>query len=366
MKNLFAIWEDLDRRFGAGVFYTALVLMLCSYAWFSFRVWNNEMHEILIFIRRLPLILFGIRIVLLGGRHPKYMLGCLLVSAVLFMSSRITDNRELLRLGMAVMASREVRNRVTVRIYQGLYLLVPLAGLILYLLGIAFDLQTHELGMEGHSWGLINPNVLAMLLFGFLLSVLLYIPLRRNGAVLAVCWTAAAVIWVLTLSKAVVLVLVLLPLFYMSLKKWKPSASLLALAPWGGLLLSVALLLYFGPSDGESTFESRFSIPYLSYQEHGLTWLGHRISPVAEDLPLDNVYLRHFLISGILPGACVLTFYSHYLYRMGQVGNPMLLAMQCSVLLIGFMEFFPLDIVRNFLILFYFIDEDGLRFFKKA
>jgi hypothetical protein len=51
---------------------------------------------------------------------------------------------------------------------------------------------------------------------------------------------------------------------------------------------------------------------------------------------------------------------------MGQVGNPMLLAMQCSVLLIGFMEFFPLDIVRNFLILFYFIDEDGLRFFKKA
>jgi hypothetical protein len=152
MKNLFVIWEDLDRRFGAGVFYTALVLMLCSYAWFSFRVWDNEMHEILIFIRRLPLILFGIRIVLLGGRHPKYMLGCLLVSAVLFMSSRITDNRELLRLGMAVMASREVRNRITVRIYQWLYLLVPLAGLILYLLGIAFDLQTHELGMEGHSW----------------------------------------------------------------------------------------------------------------------------------------------------------------------------------------------------------------------
>ena len=198
------------------MFYTALVLMLCSYAWFSFRVWNNEMHEILIFIRRLPLILFGIRILLLGGRHPKYMLGCLLVSAVLFMSSRITDNRELLRLGMAVMASREVRNRITVRIYQWLYLLVPLAGLILYLLGIAFDLQTHELGMEGHSWGLINPNVLAMLLFGFLLSVLLYVPLRRNGAVLAVCWTAAAVIWVLTLSKAVVLVLLLLPLFYMS------------------------------------------------------------------------------------------------------------------------------------------------------
>ncbi len=365
MNKFLAFWKDLDSRFGAWVFYVALVLLLFSYAWFPFRKWNDDVHLIIIFLRRLPLILFGIRILLLGGRHPRYMLGCLLVVAVLFLSSRITDNRELLRLGMAVMASREVRNRVTVRIYQWFYLLIPLAGLVLYLLGMSYDIHTHELGMEGHSWGLINPNVLAMLLFGFLLSVLLCAPIRRNGMVMAVCWTGAALIWVLTLSKAVVLVLLLLPLFYMGLKKWRLSPGLLALMPWGCVLLSLALLLYFGPSDGASTFESRFSIPYLSYQEHGLTWLGHKISPVAEELPLDNVYLRHFLISGILLGTCVMTFYSHYMYRMAKVGNPMLLAMVCCVALMGFMEFMPLDIVRNFLLLFYFMDTAGLEYFQK-
>ena len=66
------------------------------------------------------------------------------------------------------------------------------------------------------------------------------------------------------------------------------------------------------------------------------------------------MYLDLVIRHGIITALIVLVFYSHYIYRMGRMNNPQILAMTICLALSGLMQQFPLYIALNFLLLYFF------------
>ena len=243
------------------------------------------------------------------------------------------------------------------RIFRVFFLLALPAS---YLLGWAGNLVKHIGSLQGSSFGFKSPNSLAAFL-ALAVSVGLYLTKERRWAVVfAVCWSAAVLTFLLTLSRSQVLLLVVLPVLHLFLQKFRPKPWLLAALPFACLALSVLLAIHYGPGYGTNTFESRFSIPALVYEKYGLSPFGQEcglrnwfkgVYPYR--LAIDNGYLALLLCRGVFICLAALAVMAHLLYLVGKKGDALLTAMACCMTVLGMMEGIPFFVKFSFLPLLY-------------
>ena len=361
--NLLSIFEKLDRKYGTLLFYTGLFLLLVSFLWY----WNSRIpfHILLVKDLLVPVsqVLLLVRIALLGMKYPKYVCLCAVVIIVFYLSSYLNHGLYLLNLALVVAASRDADMKTILGIYLTVFLAVLFVVPVTCAMGWTGDIVKHKYGLVGHSWGFLNPNRLAFLLQMFVFLVLLYLRVRKTWIVLVVSYAAAAVIGWMTLSMTSVVVLLLFPLLYYWLKHHTVPPIWFALIPLFLTLLSIGFSMYFGPSTGDTTFESRFSIPYQIYDNQSLSVFGQDCNFVTwkeaikkgiDPFYMNNLFLDLIVRHGLIPAFVTLVFYSRYMYRMGQLNNPQVLAMSIGVTLSGMMQLFPLFIALDFLLLYYF------------
>ena len=269
----------------------------------------------------------------------------------------------LLNTALAIAASRDANMKTTLRIYLFVFLILLLVIPFTCSMGWTGDIIKHKFGLTGHSWGFLNPNRYAFFMQMLVFLVFLNLRIRKTWVFWVGSYVAAAVIGWMTLSTTSVIVLLLFPPLYYCLKRWSYSPILFASFPLFLTLLSVGLSWYYGPSTGDSTFESRYSIPHLIYEHQGVSLFGQdcgfitwraALKKGVEPFYINNMYLDLIIRHGVITALTVLVFYSHYIYRMGRMNNPQILAMTICLALSGLMQQFPLYIALNFLLLYFF------------
>ena len=364
------IIEKLDRKYGTWMFYTALVLFLVSYSWY----WCSKTPSLILAITKYSTIfaqiICCIRLGLLSWKYPKYVLLCTLIIALLYLSSHLSHSTMLLNTAMFIAASRDEDINRIVSVFLVVYLIVLIVVPATYVLGWTGDIVKHKCGLVGHSWGFINPNRFAFIVQMLIFMVFLYFRIRKTWIVWLISYSSAAVIGLITLSMTSVVILLLFPLIYYFLKKHTFPVVLYALIPLFLTVFSVGLSIYFGPSTGITTFESRFSIPYMMLDNHGLSFLGQdcgfipsweAIRKGIDALYMNNTYLDLPVRHGLITALVTLAFYCHYLYRMGRLNNPQILAMTICLAISGLMQLFHFYIALNFLLLYYFHQPDHIK-----
>lgn len=269
----------------------------------------------------------------------------------------------MLNSALAIAASRDVKMKTTLRIYLIIFLIVLLVIPFTCSMGWTGDIIKHKFGLTGHSWGFLNPNRYAFFLQMLVFLVFLYYRIRKTWVLWVVSYIAAAVIGWVTLSTTSVIALLLFPPLYYCLKQRSYPPVLFASIPLFLTLLSVGLSWYYGPSTGDTTFESRYSIPHLIYEQQGISLFGQdcgfitwraALKKGVDPFYINNMYLDLIIRHGVITALIVLVFYSHYIYRMGRMNNPQILAMTICLALSGMMQQFPLYIALNFLLLYFF------------
>ena len=73
-----------------------------------------------------------------------------------------------------------------------------------------------------------------------------------------------------------------------------------------------------------------------------------------QPLCVDNLYMHLFLCNGVIIALFVIIFLSHLLYLIGDWGNPLLVSSAIGITLSGMMEPIPIDVIVNFMLLYYF------------
>ena len=355
--------EIVDRKYGTWIFYVALVLMLTSTSWF----WLDDIpRDIYVFSKRflkLGQLLCCIRLALLSWKYPRYVILCAVIISLFYISYLFSNKIMLLKTVMLVAASRDADIKVMLRIYLVVFLTMLFLGPMTLLLDWTGDIVKHKYNHVGHSYGFYNPNRYASLMQMLILLVILLLHIRRTLWVSVICWAAAIVVGWMTLSTTSIVVLLLFPYVYYWLKHHTVPLQWLAFLPYILTVFSIGLSFYFGPSTGETTFESRFSIPYLLFEKHGLSWLGQECEIVTwrkafqegiEPIYINNLYLSLFLINGVIVAFLTLALYGLYLYRIGLLRNPLLLSMALCLAISGLMQLYPLNIMLDFLLLYFF------------
>lgn len=309
------------------------------------------------FVSELYTILFLFRLVLLMPKHPKYVICSIGILSILYVSFMHSGNHRSFDIIMAAAASRYSSHRKISLIYWISMLTAILGSLFFWKLGLASEVVKHIGNSVGHSYGISNPNVLAELYMCVLLAALLYFKINRFRDILIYCWSFAIIVWLITLCRSVTLALFMFPFFYYCFRR-KDFAKGLVYWPILMLVVSILLALYFGPVLGDTTLISRFSIPYYVYEQTGLSWFGTTYYQNS-GIYIDSYLLHHFLNHGIITGLILMVFYSCLLHRMSKRKNhPLLVCMICCVTLFGFLSIMPLDIRRDFMLLFFFNDEE--------
>lgn len=353
----------IDRKYGNWIFYAALVSMLLSAYW----VWSRDLpisvRMISVHLLTLSKYLCCIRIGLLSWKYPRYVLLCALIIPLFYVSSRLCQSPILLKTALIVTASRDSDIRIILKIYLTIFLIVLFAAPISSALGWTGDIVKHKLGMVGHSWGFYNPNRYAFFLQMLLFLVILFFKVEKTRYVVLFSWFFAALLGWLTLSATSVIVLLVFPILYYWFKNSPRTAMAFAFVPMLLTILSISLSIYFGPTTGESTFESRFGIPYLLVERHGISLLGRDCGTVTmidsirkgiEPLYMNCFYLDLIVKRGVIIALIVLAFYSHYLYRLGRMQSPLLGAMVICLAFTGLMQLHVSNIKFDFLLLYYF------------
>ena len=355
--------EIVDRKYGTWIFYVALVLMLTSTSWFWF---DDIPRDIYVFSKRflkLGQALCCLRLALLSWKYPRYVILCAAIISLFYFSYLLSHRNMLLKAVMLIAASRDADIKVILRIYLVIFLTMLFLGPMTLLMDWTRDVVKHKYNHVGHSYGFFNPNRYAYLMQMLILLVIIILHIRRTLWVSIICWVAAVVVGWMTLSTTSIVVLLLFPFVYYWLKHHIVPPLWLVLFPCILTVVSIGLSFYFGPSTGETTFESRFSIPYLLYERHGLSWLGQECEIVTwkkafregiEPIYINNLYLSLFVINGVIGAFLTLALYGLYLYRMGRLRNPLLLSMALCLAISGLMQLYPLNIMLDFLLLYFF------------
>ncbi|MBR5068552.1 MAG: hypothetical protein IKX25_04055 [Bacteroidales bacterium] len=355
--------EIVDRKYGTWIFYVALVLMLTSTSWFWLEDIPSDIKVLSNRFLKLGQILCCLRLALLSWKYPRYVILCAVIISLFYYSYLLSHGNMLIKTVMFVAASRDADIKVILRIYLVIFLTMMFLGPMTLLLDWTGDIVKHKYNHVGHSYGFFNPNRYAYLMQMLILLVILILHIRRSLWVTIICFAAAVVVGWMTLSTTSIVVLLLFPFAYYWLKHHTIPLLWLALLPFILTLVSIVLSLYFGPSTGDTTFESRFSIPYLLFERHGLSWLGQECDIVTwekafqegiEPIYINNLYLSLFLINGVIVAFLMLALYGLYLYRMGRLRNPLLLSMALCLAISGLMQLFPLNIMLNFLLMYFF------------
>ena len=363
VKSLTSFIATVDRKYGAWVFYVALVLMLTSTSWF----WLDEIPgEIRLISKRflqLGQTLCCLRIALLSWKYPRYVILCAVIIALVYYSYLLSHGNMLLKTVMLVAASRDADIKVILRIYLVIFLTMLFLGPVTLLMDWTADIVKHKYNHVGHSYGFYNPNRYAYLMQMLILLVIHILHIRRLLWVAIICWVSAVVVGWMTLSATSIIILLIFPFVYYWLKHHTIPPLWLAFFPFLLTALSVGLAFYFGPSTGDTTFASRFSIPYLLFERHGLSWLGQDCGIVTwekafregvEPIYINNLYLSLFVKNGVIVAFLILVLYGLYLYRMGRLHNPLLLAMALCLAISGLMQLYPLNIMLDFLLMYFF------------
>ena len=273
-----------------------------------------------------------LRIATLLPAYPRYTLTCicLLVAfrASFFLADPISPKLYVMALVMA--ASHGSDMKVNLRLFLAYLVLFLLALPASYLLGWAGNLVKHIGSLQGSSFGFKSPNSLAAFL-ALAVSVGLYLTKERRWAVVfAVCWSAAVLTFLLTLSRSQVLLLVVLPVLHLFLQKFRPKPWLLAALPFA--CLALCGLSPFGQDCNlRGWFKDEF--PYR--------------------LAIDNGYLALLLCRGVFICLAALAVMAHLLYLVGKKGDALLTAMACCMTVLGMMEGIPFFVKFSFLPLLY-------------
>lgn len=268
-------------------------------------------------------------------------------------------------------ASWDSDSRVVLRIYLCFFVLMLLLNPALYIAGLSGNLMRHRMGMIGNSWGFPNPNTLAyvLMMLTFLLCSISDLT-RRKALLFTVSWAMALATFLLTLNATCTLLLLFFPAACLFLNRMKSHARWVAVLPAAALLFSVLMAASVEPGYGENTFLSRFSIPHLSYQIYGLSWLGQDCGYVlpqsamhegfTEPLCLDSTFLCLPLRDGVIPAIIFIAFLCCLLYRIASSGRPVLLAAAVCILVSGLMEIYPSCFILDFPLLLFFNEESKI------
>ena len=303
-----------------------------------------------------------LRLLTLFPVHPRYTLSCLCLLAVFRFSYFLSGPRtlNLFQVALVVAASREADAKVALKIYLGYLIFFLLLCPVLYAGGWAGSVVKHIGSLRGGSFGFPNPNTLATFLAMSVFLGLLMARRTRPVVALTVCWMAAALVFFLTLSRTFTILLLALPLLWWLFHRTAPEPGLLAALPAALLLLSVLLAACVGPGYGANTFDSRFSIGALVFQQCGLSLFGQDCflqgwfrGLYPYHLDVDNGFLSLLLCSGVLPALVTLVFLTLFFRLIGKKGDPLLTAVACCILLSGLMEKVPFRIHHTFLPLLY-------------
>ncbi len=360
MKKL----DQLNNDFGKWIFYLGLFLMIVGKYWFSFG--DDCPHEFVV-LRKLLLktgiLLLIVRILLFFRRYPLYVFCSIILYPIFKLSYSLSDWYVILYSFIIIASSRDTNIKTIQRVFLVAFCIILISGTLFNAIGWLDDVTKLRVNYRAHSFGFTSPNTLACLIQMLAILALLYWDIQKTKVLWIVCWAAALLVGLLTFGVTSAVILILIPILYLCLKHYPIPAWILALLPWCFLLLSIALAYYYGPSYGDNTFESRFSIPALVFQNHGLSLFGQDYGYVSftqewetgiHSLCVDNVYMHITLCEGLMIALFVMLFLSHYFYRIGRIGHPLLTASAIGLGLLGLMEYVPLDASFNFLLLYYF------------
>lgn len=363
VMQLIKIIDYINIKYGTWLFYVALSLMLLSFYW----IWTNDIpasiRHLGYLLKHVSQFLFALRIALQIHRHPRFVLLCCIIIPILYLPIVFGGEQVLFNSGLAIAASRDSKFRITTRIFLVTYLAILIIAPILWHYGFACDIVKHKYGLVGHSWGFTNPNR-----YGCFLQVVLFLLLFKSKLsqvrhIAISCIIGAIIIGFITVSTTSVMILLLLPIIYYAVNKYRIKPEWYMFLPVIGIVVSIALAIYYGPSTGETTFESRFSIPYLIFRDHGLSWVGQDCNLVywkeafrtgQDAIYLNNMFLSFFLRDGIIPGLIALCFYTFYLYRIAQKSSPLIISFTLCFFLLAFSQEYTLNVMLSFpLFLFY-------------
>ena len=376
LKNILRseFWAKLNKRVGPWLFYIGLFLMFFN----SNYLWNSDSmpKEVLQFCYYTSQCGRGflcLRLLLMMTCYPRYVIGCSLIGLASFYILTIGGDYSLVNLVLVLSASRDANIRVILRIFLIALIIHLISARLFYAFGWAEDIMRHRWNLVGHSYGTANPGTLAQKLMLIVLLLLLLFKVKRRAIIWTICILGAISICYLTLRMSETMGLLLIPLIYIILCRHKIPSNWLAVLPLLCLLLSVLLAYWCGSGYGSTTFESRFSIPHLIYNNVGLSFLSQDCGLIEnrdawalgiKPLAFDNIYLRIFLCDGIIMGTGIMVFLSYLLYCIGKIGKPLLTAIAVVFIISGIMEHLPLEVFKNFTLFYCLYDYKGLTTFS--
>lgn len=352
--------KRLEASIGPILFYIALALSFLSPEWFWDSAIPSYLKDTWPIVPQTVRALCGIRLLLMAVRHPRYVVPCALILAVFALCFYQCGDKLLFMTALLAFSARDVSCRTIVRICIVALLLIVITAFVSHSLGTTGDLVKHRFGIVGHSFGTVNPNCLATL--GFLLAAQSAWLLQVHDwrLLLAVCWPMSLLLAWLTLSLTIVSVLLGLPFVFYGISHYRLSHRWCYAMPWLGLGLSLLLMFIFGPSMGDNTFQSRFSMAGLAIQQSGLSFFGQDYGHIdwmqavkagVEPFCIDNIYLRLLIYYGVVPMVLSLLLLGGSLVRLAQRGDVLLFSLALVMLLAGMMEAFPLKATMNFVLL---------------
>lgn len=357
-------FDKFNDKYGEWVFYLGLFLMILGFNWFSV---NQEMPEGYYYLRiwlfRTSVLLLVVRVLLYFHKYPFLVLCFLVLLPFIAYSYSLSGWNVILCSFIIITASKDADIKIILRIYLSAFLIILLTALITWNIGWTGEVVKHRFGFIGHSYGFSNPNILGCLLQMLTIALLHYWNIKKTSVIWISCWTSAFLIVLLTWCLTSFFVLLLIPIFYSLLKRYPIPSWSLVLLPWIFLVTSVLLSCYYDPSYGSTSFESRFSIPALVYQNHGLCLWGQDYGFVGlrqswqtgeHSLCVDNVYMHLVLCDGVIIALFVFFFLNHYLYRVGNTKHPLLISCAIALTLSGMMEGLMLNAIFNFMLVYYF------------
>ncbi len=356
--------DKINDKYGPWLFYIGLFLLIVSRYWIlTNKDTPNVYFTLYAMFHHTGILLILCRLLLFSHKYPLYVLFCIVIGVLLLYSYSLSEFRTLIYSFIIIAASKDANIKSILKVFLLAFLLVLCMGVVFWNYGWTSDLVKHKFGLIGHSWGFMNPNFFAFFMLMATLLVLQYWDIKQTKVIWITCWSVAFLSFMLTLGLTSVIILLLIPIFYYFLKHYSIDARYLAFLPWFLLLASIILSCYYGSSYGETTFESRFSIPALVYQKNGLSLFGQEYGYVSffasfvtgeHPLCVDNLYMHLVLCDGVIIALFVFIFLSHYLYKIGMCGHPLLISSAIGFTLSGIMENQPIDALLNFMLLYYF------------
>lgn len=357
VRRAFDFCFTLLERACPWLFCLGLALTFVHHGWMCCRALPEWVDPAIHLVQRAPKYLCYLCLLSMLRRHPWYLVASVAVLWMLHLGWEHSGRGTLFNSALLILASRGCGQRRILWIFLCALVAQFLVAHIGYWCGIMGDLTKHRYGWAGHSWGTSSPNMWAAIVMVVTMLSLQLCRARRTVVIAGVCCLVAVVVLATTLSITTVLTLLALPVIYGLLVRWPHVACWAAALPWLGLAVSLALMWYYGPSLGETTFESRFSMGALAMERYGVSWMGqdcgHLDFSRAQELGveafcLDNLYLQLLFYFGLLPMALVLSYFSYTLCRIARSRDWLLLALSVCFVLTGMMEAYPLFATMNF------------------